>query len=297
MHKFLRAVGFSKVTTKKKLRDLISYTVHKANEKSYTSGSEEDSMFSEFAMDFGPGFGLAVRGEFDEENHFTYEYYFPFLRGEEISSREDISIERHAQTESYAGICDEVKIGISLIFYVQNAVPYIRAKNAGLLPIRGTTLTLSALALHGKILMPMLHKEPQVVASVEKKEERISLLTQARKGNEEAIETLTLKDMDIYSAISKKVKTTDLYSLVDTTFMPYGVECDQYTILAEILDWKECENHLTGEKVVVMKTSCNDLVFDVCINRNDLEGEPMVHRRFKGVIWLQGKINFPDTCQ
>ena len=38
--------------------------------------------------------------------------------------------------------------------------------------------------------------------------------------------------------------------------------------------------------------SCNELVFDVCINQKDLLGEPMPGRRFKGTIWLQGKINF-----
>lgn len=294
MHKFLRAVGFSKVSTKKQVRDLISYTIHKANEKCYTSGSEEDSMFSEFSLDFGPGFGITVRGEFDEENHFTYEYYFPYVRGEEISSREDISVERHAQTESYAGICEEVRIGISLIFYVQNVVPYIRAKNAGLLPIRGTTLSLSALAQNGRILLPILNKKVKEVAISEKKKERIQLLDEARKGNEEAIETLTMKDMDIYASIARKVKTMDVYSMVDTTFMPYGVECDQYTIIGTIVECKECENQLTAEKVVIMKVSCNDLVFDVCINRGDLEGEPYPGRRFKGVIWLQGRINFPE---
>lgn len=293
MHKFLKAVGFSKINTKKQLKDLISYSVHKANEKSYTSGSEEDSMFSEFAMDFGPGFGITVRGEFDEENHFTYEYYFPHIRGEEISSYEDITVERHAQTESYAGICEEVKIGISLIFYIQNAVPYVRAKNAGLLPIKGTSLSLAALALSGRILLPVMNRDTQKIAVSEQKKERLNLLNEARKGNEEAIETLTMKDVDIYASIAKKIKTNDLYSIVDTSFMPYGVECDQYTIIGTIIEFKESENQLTREKVVIMKVNCNDLVFDVCINRNDLEGEPMPGRRFKGIIWMQGRINFP----
>ena len=43
-----------------------------------------------------------------------------------------------------------------------------------------------------------------------------------------------------------------------------------------------------------MTLDCNGLEFDVCINENDLLGEPQVGRRFKGVIWLQGYINFPE---
>ncbi|MEE1517216.1 MAG: DUF3881 family protein, partial [Lachnospiraceae bacterium] len=34
------------------------------------------------------------------------------------------------------------------------------------------------------------------------------------------------------------------------------------------------------------------MVFDVCINKKDLLGEPEVGRRFKGSIWVQGYINY-----
>ena len=147
MHKYLRAIGFSSVTTKKQLRELITYTIQKATEKSYTSGTEEDSMFAEFCLEFGERIGMAVRGEYDESNNFTYDYYFPYVRGEGITTKEDVSVERHAATESYAGVCDDIKVGVSLIFYVQNVIPYIRAKNSKLLPIRGTTLTMAGLSL------------------------------------------------------------------------------------------------------------------------------------------------------
>jgi len=32
----------------------------------------------------------------------------------------------------------------------------------------------------------------------------------------------------------------------------------------------------------------------VCINAKDLIGEPEEGRRFKGVIWLQGFVNYPE---
>ena len=62
---------------------------------------------------------LRYVGEFNEENQFVFDYYFPYSRGTQISSYEDISIERHAEKESYAGICDDIKVGVSLIFYLQ----------------------------------------------------------------------------------------------------------------------------------------------------------------------------------
>ncbi|MBQ9512087.1 MAG: DUF3881 family protein, partial [Lachnospiraceae bacterium] len=33
---------------------------------------------------------------------------------------------------------------------------------------------------------------------------------------------------------------------------------------------------------------------DLCVNTQDLTGEPKKGRRFKGNIWLQGGVNFVD---
>jgi hypothetical protein len=42
--------------------------------------------------------------------------------------------------------------------------------------------------------------------------------------------------------------------------------------------------------VHVLSVRCSDIVIDVCINDKDLKGDIKVNRRFKGDIWLQGKI-------
>ena len=64
--------------------------------------------------------GISVRGEYDENNRFVVDYYIPFFRGNQISSYADISVERHAEKESYAGVCDDVKIGVSFVFFSLN---------------------------------------------------------------------------------------------------------------------------------------------------------------------------------
>ena len=35
-------------------------------------------------------------------------------------------IERHADKESFAGACDDLRIGVTLIFYLQNAAEYLQ---------------------------------------------------------------------------------------------------------------------------------------------------------------------------
>ena len=118
------------------------------------------------------------------------------------------------------------------------------------------------------------------------------LLSAARNGDQKAMETLTMEDMNLYSKASKRLATEDILSIVDTYFMPYGVECDCYSIMGIITEIKECVNDLTEEELYLLTLDVNELQFDVCVPRHKLFGEPKVGRRFKGNIWLQGKINF-----
>ncbi len=292
MHKFMRAIGFSKLTDRREAQRLITDIIMNAKHRSYTSNGE-DTILAEFCEDFAQDIGIAVCGEFDAEEKFTYDYFYPYLRGTGISSCEDVSVERHADKESYAGVCDDIKVGVSLIFYLQNIVPYVKAQTTDMLPVTGTTLTLSGLSISGNILLPIGKDESDKRRIQKESMSRNQLIAAARKGDEEAIESLTLEDMDIYSTISKKILTEDVFSLVDTYFMPYGVECDQYSIMGEILDISLRVNRITREEIYVLRLCCNDLEFDVCINKEDLYGEPQIGRRFKGVIWMQGYINYP----
>lgn len=295
MHKYLRAIGFSNFSSRKELKELLTDVVVHSTQRVCTTGNDQ-ILLGEFCKDFAENMGIAVCGEFDEEDgdKFIYDYYYPYLRGTGITTTEDVSVERHASKESYAGVCDDIKVGVSLIFYLQNMIPYVKAQAQGLLPIRGTTLTLSALSLKGNVMMPILKDEYQKQKSQKDSTNRNNLIAAARRGDEEAIETLTLEDMDMYTTISKKIQKEDVFSLVDTYCMPYGVECDQYSILGEILTCQTVKNTVTGEEIYQMSVYCNELTFDLCINKEDLFGEPQVGRRFKGIIWLQGFINFPE---
>ena len=295
MHRFLRSVGFSALTSTGEVQELVKDVILNADSRNYTTDRENnDVILVEFSRNFAENMGIAVCGELDDRDRFIYYYFYPYLKGTGISSIEDISIEKHAATESYAGVCDDVKVGVTMIFYLQNMISYIKYRNREALPVRGTSLTLSALADQGSIMMPISKSEKQKKKVRRSAITRNQLIEAARRGDEDAIESLTLEDMDTYTAISRKIQKEDVFSLVDTYFMPYGVECDQYSILGEIQECRRVTNSMTGEHVWLMTLECNELNFDVCINEKDLFGEPMAGRRFKGVIWLQGAVNYPD---
>lgn len=293
MHKYMRAIGFSNIKNRRKLQELLVEAVVNSDSRN-VARNQENVILGEFSKDFANGLGISVCGEFDENEKFTFEYYYPYLEGSGITSYEDVTVERHADKESYAGVCDDMKVGISLIFYLKNKIPYIKVQAENKLPIRGTSLTLSALSVDGTIMLPIQKDEEQVQRVKQAAATRSTLMAAARKGDEDAIETLTLEDMDMYTTISRRIHKEDIFSLVDTYFMPYGVECDQYSVLGEITGMRCVKNPMTEEEVYILTLCCNELSFDICINAMDLYGEPSVGRRFKGVIWLQGKINFPE---
>ena len=288
MHKILRAIGFSEIRKK----DLIMITdeIAERPEEMRITKDSEGNEFAEFSKTFAENIGIKVRGTYDEEDNFQMEYYFPYSLGTEVSTREQIDVEKHAEKESYAGVCDELRIGVTLIFYMQNVVEFLseHRRNIHAKNLQGAIL--SALSVEGKVLLPVQQKKTAKQTHNKNSEKRNQLIAEAREGNEEAIESLTLADMDTYSSISKRITKEDILSIVDSYFMPYGIESDQYSVLGTIIDVKELFNSITNEKLYHITLNCNDMVFDVTINENDLLGEPAIGRRFKGNIWMQGTV-------
>lgn len=291
MHSYLKAVGFSKITKRNEIKELIRDVIKNYDEKVAVE-NHPDGVFLEYSKNYGCDCGITVCGQYDEDRKFHVEYYFPFFRGTGITTQENVVVERHAEKESYAGACDDLRIGVTLIFYLQNPGEYmLEYYNGGTLP-GSQPLTLSGLAKEGKILFPVQKDKEAVMVEKEMTRNRNNLIAAARDGDEEAMESLTMEDMDTYTMISKRIMTEDVFTIVDSYFMPYGIECDQYNIMGEILDFMTFKNILTGEEICQMTVESNDMQFDVCINKADLLGEPKVGRRFKGVIWLQGQLHF-----
>lgn len=286
MHKFLRTIGFSDIN-KKKLDELISNIISRPEKIKVTKDSEGNE-FAELSCDVAPNMGITVRGVYNDDDSFDMDYYYPYFIGTNKTTEELIDIEKHSEKESYAGVCDDPNLGVTLIFYLQNVCDYLSEKVYSNSVIQSKGAVLSGLSVDGCILLPMEEKKAKTTSINTK--DRSQLIAEAREGNESAIESLTIDDMDMYSILSKRMLKEDILSIVKTYFMPYGIESDQYSVLGNILEVAEEKNIITNEILYCIKLSCNDIIFDVCINKKDLIGEPMVGRRFKGNVWMQGSI-------
>lgn len=292
MHEYLRAVGFSSIENKEQLKHLLEMTEDSyQSEKTAFSGNGND--FSERKKEFAPRMGIILRGEYDEKGDYQRDYYFPYFEGTQEKFYDNISIERHAEKESYAGVCEDLSMGVTIIFYVQNIVDYLSERHLNHLSSCTARIRFSGLSIDGRILLPVAKRMTEE-ENWEAILQRTRLLKAAREGDEEAIENLTLEDMDTYSMISRRIADEDVFSIVSTYFMPYGVECDHYNVLGEILNIEMVENSLTRERVYILTIESHDLIFEVCINQKDLLGEPAVGRRFKGIVWLQGNVSFQN---
>ena len=293
MHKFLRAAGFSMYQKKRDIESLLDL-LEKQPSLTRCVEIDRETNVCEMRTEVAPGIGISMVGELNEEGKFEREFYLPYLESTLETTDAECSIQRHAEKETYAGMADESRIGISLIFYVQNFMDYKEKRHNKQEAFRIKTISLAGLSVSGKVLLPIKKTPKQIEMARMAAKNRNNLIEAARNGDESAMETLTIEDIDLYSKISRRAMKEDLYSIIDSCFMPCGVECDQYSVIGEILEVQKIKNMYTKEDIYVMTLECNDMVFDICINSQDLLGEPAVGRRFKCQIWLQGILNFEE---
>ena len=178
----------------------------------------------------------------------TTESFFSPHFSESISITNDVDVIKQSDKENYQVMVDEIRLGVNLIFQLQNMGEYLR-KNMQSKKGADKDIRLAALSVDGKIILPLHDNEKSRIKEKMNNKKRIDLVEQAREGNEEALESLTMDDIDLYQRVSRRVAREDILSVVTSFFMPYGIENDKYEIMGDILDVKSVVNHLTMEEL------------------------------------------------
>ncbi len=292
MHGLMRAVGFRYVSSKKDLEDILKDIAETGEAHKVISVNNEGENIAEIRKYYSSKIGVALHGYYNEDNEFVREYYFPFIVNDKYSHKAEITLNRHMGRTSFAGACDDLQVGITTIFYLQNGMEFIehllRAKRYTIC----APISFVGLSNSGTILLPINKSKQQIKLQRMANQIHRKWLNEAKRGDEAAIENLTMEDYDLYSQAVKRVKKDDLLTVVDSSFMPYGVECDHYMIIGEIMAVEKIKNNVSGEDIYYLTLNCNDIELNVAINDSDLTGEPLVGRRFKGSVWLQGIVDF-----
>lgn len=293
MHSYLRTIGFSKIKTKSEQNKLISTILNNTTDRREIEISS-DTTFIQINKSFGSGLGLSIVGEYDKDGYFNIDHSFPYCTGESKVVQSDIQIEPHTDKDAYYVISDDFNLGMTLIYNLQNISDYMKASWSNKKYKIPKKVKFGALSMQGKILYGV-HLD-HIVQPYEKQpisnKERRNLVAKAKSGDLDAYEKLTIDDMDTYSLVQKRVQDEDILTVIETYFMPYGIDNEQYSILGIITDIKEIINEFSKEMVYNLSILCNDVKLNVSIHSYDLQGEPKIGRRFKGIIWLQGQVDF-----
>lgn len=294
MHKYLRAIGFSQYKNRREVKELLDRIQDRYRSRMRIICLHNRDVLWETRAELGLGMGIVLSGSIDEKGEAVREQYFPYFTSPDISSEVYCSIQRHVADDGYSGLLDDVRIGISLIFRLINAGEYMQRKQK----LRSTTVKavrLTAFSTDGKILLPLHRNARQRAVAKVADRMRGQLIEAARNGDEKAMESLTNEDMETYTSISRRMQKEDIYSIVDSSFMPEGIECDIYLIIGDITAISLKKNVLTGENIWDLLVQANELPVHVSINQLDLQGEPKLGRRFKGTIWLQGEAVWEEN--
>lgn len=293
MHSYLRAIGFSKLKNRREQNTLITSAIKNSTDQMEIEVGSGIRLV-QINCSFGKNLGISVIGEYDNEKTLFIDHFFPFCLGYHITDQTDIQIEPHTDKEAYSAVSEDYNLGMTLIYNLQNVVNYVRSTWLNDYYKIPKKVKFGALSLEGKILYGV-HLDyiacPYDKQPISSKDRR-KLIAKAKSGDMDALENLTLDDMDTYSLITKRIKNEDLLTVVETYFMPYGIDNEHYSILGIIQNIEQIINEFSGEMVYNLTILCNDVNLNVAINSLDLQGEPKIGRRFKGIIWLQGQVDF-----
>ncbi len=306
MHLYARAVGLSEITSRSAMDTLLTEIIEKAIKNDnvcYYSESDDDDSFYEAQINYPmlkiqklTGYedigGISIRGYYNPDTKvFKQTFFFPYIIGSYEHFTKEITVERQSDKEAYMVHCNEPGKEIVPIYFLSNIVEYLINEN-GKNTLNDKINYISALSISGKIILPIKQSKAQILREQLKTKKRNRLVDLAMKGNVDAIGDLTMGDYDIISDIFDRVRKEDLYSIINSSFIPIGLECDKYSIIGNITDLIKINNEITGEEVYYMIMECNDNIISLGINSKDLYGVPQVGMRFVGKVWLQGSIDF-----
>lgn len=287
MHKYLTSIGFKDIDYDD--LKIIKHDVQAHADLQSLSSLEDSEQIMELRKEYTYHMGIVVKGIEDLDEGFTEEYYFPYFEGDTISTTEDVEIVKNSDRDGYQGIIDDPRLGIDLVFFIIDDSALIHEDYRTHELVNHGNVRLSGLAEKGMVLLPLdetlqpEQDEAQVNLNYELKKS-------AKEGDQEAIEKLSAEDLNKYYEINDRIDEEDILTIVSTYIMPQGIECDKYTILAEIKKSRKFMNEATRQTLFVLTLESNGILLDTVINSKDIIGDPQPGRRLKADIWLQGMI-------
>ena len=292
MHEFLRAVGLKSIKTKEQLKALTAWVLEKPDRFRAASLPDEENLAVAERLT-SESSGVAVVGAVNEQGDLVPEYYFPYTGSSLISSDAPLSVEKQISRNGYIGLCEDDRLDISLIFSVKNVTDAAKQLQEGMLTGKlFRRVSLSLLLSDGTILLPIAIPDRVLKKREESEKRRKALMNDYANGDPEAFEKMARESVLRFEKMMDRVEKSDVYSVVNSFFMPHGMESDRYYFLGTIKHCRENENRITHEHFYEMTVDVNGMEFSASVNASDLTGVPAEGYRLRGHAWMSGELRY-----
>ncbi len=305
MHRFLQSIGFSKYVSthsvdtllKKLSKEYMDYAVRFADE----SGEMRIEIRAEVCEDTG----MCILGVIDKLGRMKRLDYYPYLVSHDISMAGRVFSFMRLDGNRYSAIVDHTNTGQPMLFLLDNSAEFNRRIDSN--GMNNAKISLAGLCEEGYILLPTeghLMTDDTDMDSAQEAEEtgntadtepvnnEASFMEMVEGGDPETLRQMAFAEMSNIATLARRLHKEDIFSIVDTLFMPEGTENDLYLVIGTILEIKKYRNKYTEEMIYNLKLEANNIIIHVAVNEADLTGEPVPGRRFKGEIWVQGRVDF-----
>lgn len=287
MHSYLKSIGFNNITRHDLEIILKDIEAHPDIQGVTGLDSKNEERIVEFRKNYAHDMGISVIGSLQSDG-FRMEYYYPYFCGCSDSSHEDVEIVRMSDREMYQGIIDDDKVGIDLVFHLIDEISLIHADYETGKDVNHGKVRLSGMCESATVLFPLDDEIKPDETSLDP--DNAEMLRRADDGDVEAAAQLSLNNLSDYAELNNRLESEDVLTILSSYIMPLGIESDKYTVLGEIKSVKQYTNSITRQIIWVIGLLVNGIKIDVCVNRDNIIGEPANGMRLRCNLWLQGRI-------
>ncbi len=230
---------------------------------------------------------LLVRAVIKEEKVLDVRLFMPVaLKGAFIKS-ENVDVSYSSENISAFAFTESEGGGIPVNFLLSNAEDY---EDAIIHKSKVRGVYLSAFSNEGMIVLP-IEDDVFFDESGEENAKTVSNHFMESAG----MRDISMSEEEYYeemSFIRDLLKTEDVLSVLEVYLFPVENIDAMYSLLGIIEDVKKETIRDSDGFIYCLRLRTMGLKLDLLINEKDLLGEPKVGMRFKGNVWLQGRIDF-----
>ncbi len=289
---FLRLVGIEHDEKVDNIDELLESIV-KEKEKVKKWLSSDNKKVIDIEKRCSKDISLLTRSLITEDGKLDIVLFTPLASGYHLTKCENTKVSYNKNNIAAFGFTESENSRTPVSFIVSNVEDYQKAKKTNA-KVGGVYLT--AYSIEATVILPIENQEGD--QEVDENEEYNSdfiqnIVEKIEMDNDEEVLEMLEKELDEEMKVMReRLKSEDILSVLEVYFLPIEDFESMYSLLGIITEVEKQKLISSRGYIYRITVSSMSLSIDVYINERDLLGEPRVGMRFKGNVWVHGKIKF-----